>query len=114
MTQQSPPARLVPDLRSFAPSVVRTLTPLLISYFSAWPVANLLGLDDDRVTSLVTAGLFAVYYLGVRLVEQYVYPRAGWLLGFPSAPVYVAPTESGATQSPAADVVRVVREAGRG
>lgn len=106
--------RLVPDLKSFAPSVVRSLTPIVVAYFSGWPVTKLLGLDDDRVTSLVTAVLFAAYYLLVRLAEQYVLPQAGWLLGWASAPVYVPVAASGATATPATDVVKVVTEHAEG
>lgn len=103
----------LPDLRTFAPSVVRSLVPLVVSYFGAWPVAQLLRLDDDRVTSLVTVLLYGAYYVVVRLLETYVLPQAGWLLGYASAPVYVPPADSGVTGTPADDVVKVVREAGR-
>lgn len=105
---------LVPDLKSFAPSVVRSLTPIIVAYLAGFPVAKLLGLDDDHVTALVTSVLYAVYYLVVRLVEQYVLPEAGWLLGWASAPVYVPVADSGGTGSPASDVVKVVTEHAEG
>jgi hypothetical protein len=98
----------LPDLRSFLPSVVRTVVPLLVGYFTAWPVAGLLGLREDQITSLITIVVTGLYYLLVRLAEQYVLPQAGWLLGYASAPVYVPPAEAGITPSPAGDVVRVV------
>lgn len=106
--------RLVPDLKSFAPSVVRSLTPIVVAYLAGFPVAKLLGLDDDHVTALVTSVLYAAYYLGVRLIEQYVWPRAGWLLGWASAPVYVPVAASGVTPTPATDVVKVVTEHNEG
>jgi hypothetical protein len=103
----------LPDLRSFAPSVVRSVVPLIVGYLLAWPVAGVLGLQDDQVTSLVTVAVTFAYYLVVRVLETYALPQIGWLLGYASAPVYVAPTAAGATGTPALDVVKVVREAGR-
>lgn len=79
----------MPALSSFAPSVIRTIVPLVVGYFSAWPVAELTGLDDNAVTSLVTVLVTALYYVLVRSLERYVLPQAGWLLGYPSEPVYV-------------------------
>jgi len=99
----------LPDLRSFTPSIVRTLVPLLVGYFSAWPVANALGLDGENITSLVTVLTTFVYYLLVRVLELHVLPAAGWLLGYASPPVYVAPSAV-TSQSPARDVVGVVEE----
>lgn len=84
---------MVPDLKSFAPSVVRTIVPLLVGYFTAWPVAGLLGLTDDQITSLITAVVTALYYVVARLLEQHASPIFGWLLGYASAPAYVPPAE---------------------
>jgi len=98
-----------PDLRSFLPSVLRTFVPLVVGYFTAWPVAGWFGLQDDQVTALVTIIVTAVYYLAVRVVETYVYPNAGWLLGWAGRPVYPLPADSGATAGPKGDVARVVK-----
>lgn len=73
---------------SVLPSILRTLVPILVGYFAAWPVAKALGLTDEQVTSLITALITAAYYLAVRLLEQ-VAPQFGWLLGYASAPKYV-------------------------
>jgi hypothetical protein len=78
---------------SVLPSILRTLVPLAVGYFAAWPVAKWLGLTDEQVTSLITAVITAVYYLAVRLLEQ-VAPQFGWLLGYASKPVYVPPSEA--------------------
>lgn len=78
---------------SVLPSILRTLVPLAVGYFLAWPAAKLLGLTEDQITSLITAVISAVYYLAVRGLEQ-VAPQFGWLLGYASAPKYVPPAES--------------------
>jgi hypothetical protein len=107
----APNLRLVPDLKSFAPSVVRTVVPLVVGYFSAWPVAGALGLQDEQITSLVTAVVTGLYYLLVRLAETYVMPQLGWLLGFASPPVYVDPGAVRSDTTAAEDVSRVVLDA---
>jgi hypothetical protein len=99
----------LPDLRSFAPSLVRTVTPLVVGYFTAFPIAKAVGLDEQHVTAAVTVVVTFVYYLLVRVLEQYVLPQAGWLLGYASAPVYVPPADAGVTKSAVADVVAVVK-----
>jgi hypothetical protein len=76
---------------SALPSILRTLVPLAVGYFAAWPVAKALGLTEDQVTSLITAVITAVYYLLVRALEQ-AWPQAGWLLGYAAKPVYVPPS----------------------
>jgi len=75
---------------SVLPSILRTGVPLLVGYFLAWPAARWFGLTEEQVTSLITIVISALYYLTVRLLEQ-VAPRFGWLLGYASKPVYVAP-----------------------
>lgn len=77
---------------SLLPSILRTLVPLAVGYFLAWPVAKWLGLTEDQITSLITAVITAVYYLAVRLLEQ-VAPQFGWLLGYASPPKYVTPAD---------------------
>ncbi len=78
---------------SLLPSILRTLCPLAVGYFAAWPVAKALGLTDEQVTSLITAIITALYYLAVRGLEQF-FPQVGWLLGYASKPVYVPPSGS--------------------
>lgn len=77
---------------SVLPSILRTLVPLAVGYFAAWPVAKALGLTDDQITSLITAVVTALYYVVVRGLEQLA-PQFGWLLGWASPPKYVPPTE---------------------
>lgn len=99
---------MFPDLRSFLPSVLRTVVPLIVGYFAAWPVAGWFGLQDDQVTALVTVAVTAVYYLLVRLAETYVEPNIGWLLGWAGRPVYPLPVDAGRGKDAAADVASVV------
>lgn len=106
--------RMLPDLRSFAPSVIRTSVPFVVSVVIGWPVAEQLGIDEGQATVAATAAVGGVYWLIARLVEQYVYPKAGWLLGYASAPVYVTPKVSGGTPTPVTDVIRVVTEHNEG
>lgn len=105
---------MFPDLRSFLPSVLRTVVPLLVGYFAAWPVAGWFGLQDDQVTALVTVLVTAAYYLLVRVVETYVEPNAGWLLGWAGRPVYPLPADVSAGRDAAGDVAVVVKRGDEG
>ena len=42
------------------------------------------------MTTVVTALATGLYYVVARLLETYVAPRFGWLLGKPVVPVYVS------------------------
>lgn len=101
-----------PDLRSFLPSVLRTGTPLAVAYLLGFPVVRALGLDEEHVTTLVTVILSGVYWVAVRVLETYVLPQFGWLLGWAAAPVYVTPGEAGKASTPVGDVARVVSARG--
>jgi hypothetical protein len=41
---------------------------------------------EAAITGVLTAGFSAVYYVAVRLLEQYVTPKLGWLLGLAKSP----------------------------
>ena len=72
-------------LKSLIPSIVRTLVPLIVSVLVGWGLAdtNL----TDPVTAVLTILVTALYYIVVRLLEQH-WSKIGWLLGYPSQPVY--------------------------
>jgi hypothetical protein len=100
MTSGTPAAGSTVRRESVVPSVVRTVTPVIVaavvSYlFGLDVVKNILdafGVTVDQATTgftvTVTAVLTAVYYWGVRLLETYVKPQFGWLLGLSKSPVY--------------------------
>jgi hypothetical protein len=70
-------------------SIVRTIVPIVVGSVIAWLVRLGITLDKEfetLLTALLTGGLTAIYYVAVRLLETYVTPKFGWLLGFAKAP----------------------------
>jgi hypothetical protein len=67
-------------------SIIRTFVPLLVGLLGQ--VSGWLGWTPDEVAQVAGLLVAGLYYLGVRLLEQYVAPRWGWLLGLPRAPQY--------------------------
>lgn len=100
---------MFPDLKSFTPSVLRTAVPLVVAVVAGWPITQQLGIDSGQLTVGASVVVGGAYWLAVRAVETYVYPKAGWLLGWAGRPVYPLPADAGATGGPTADVVRVIR-----
>ncbi len=75
-------------------SVVRTVVPLIVgAVLAALAKANL-DISEDLATEVVTAVVVTLYYAGVRLLEEHVSPKWGWLLGYAHAPRYVGPDAS--------------------
>ena len=80
-------------------SIVRTFTPIVVGSVVGWFVTAGIPLDDKfgGLLELVVSGLLtAVYYVAVRLLETYVTPKFGWLLGLAKTPAVYTP-ESPAT-----------------
>ena len=77
-------------------SLVRTVVPYIGGAVISWLTTAGMELDSEFKASL-TAGLMAlfgtIYYIGVRLLEVYVAPKFGWLLGLAKSPVYVKTEE---------------------
>lgn len=72
-------------------SLVRTFTPIIVGAVLGWFTTAGITLDSEfegAVTLLVSGVLSGVYYVAVRLLETYVAPRFGWLLGLAKAPEY--------------------------
>ena len=69
-------------------SLTRTIVPFVVGYLLSIPVVAHSGLTADQVTGPATVALGSGYYLAARLLEQYVRPRFGWLLGYAKAPAY--------------------------
>jgi hypothetical protein len=80
------------------PSLVRTLVPLAVGWvLSLWLTGAVLGFfsinaatASDFLTQLATVLLTSVYYAAVRLLEKYVSPYWGVLLGYVKQPVAYA------------------------
>ena len=80
-------------------SIVRTFTPIIVGSVVGWFVTRGVPLDGEfsgLLTLVVSGILSAVYYVAVRLLETYVTPKFGWLLGLAKTPVAYTP-ESPAT-----------------
>lgn len=65
-------------------SIIRTLVPMAVAVI-AGAVARTTGLELSHVEETV----FAVYFVGVRLLEER-WPAAGWALGLAARPHYAA------------------------
>lgn len=81
-------------------SIVRTVTPIVVGAVLAFAVSNGITLDEQfetLLTAALTAGFTTIYYIGVRLLETYVAPKLGWLLGLAQTP------SSYTAESPALD-----------
>ena len=84
-------------MKSLFDSLVRTVVPLVVGAVVSWFVTAGIVLDPEfegALTIAVTAGLTGVYYVVVRLLETYVTPKFGWLLGLAKEPVYVERVEA--------------------
>lgn len=83
-------------MRALFDSIVRTLTPIIVGAVVGWIATAGIALDPEfeAALTIVTAGAFSgLYYIAVRLLETYVTPKFGWLLGLAKAPNYVPPVE---------------------
>ena len=81
-------------------SIVRTLVPVIVGWVVGQLVALGLPLDPEFEASLgnlLTVAFSAIYYVGVRLLETYVTPKFGVLLGLAKTPNAYTP------ESPAKD-----------
>ncbi len=75
-------------------SLVRTVSPLCAGALIAWAVRQGVTVDESvrqPLTEVLTLAFSAGWYLGARLLETWVSPRFGWLLGSPRQPSYTAP-----------------------
>lgn len=75
-------------------SIVRTFVPIIVGSVVGWFVTLGIPLDDKfqgLLTLLVSAILTGIYYVAVRLLETYVTPKFGWLLGLAKTPAIYTP-----------------------
>lgn len=82
-------------------SLIRTFVPIVVGWLLSIPIAKQLGLSAEQATQLVTAVVIAAYYAAARVLERYVTPKFGWLLGKPGAPAYVPTGANGVPTVPA-------------
>lgn len=78
-------------------SIVRTATPLIVGAVAAWLVSVNFPVDAElqEALTLATGGVFTVLYYGAtRVLETYVTPKFGWLLGLAKQPVYAPKNET--------------------
>lgn len=73
-------------MSNIIPSVVRTIVPIIVTAIGPW-VLTYLGIDSEQLATILSPVLAGAGYLAVRLLEKR-WPRAGWLLLWPSAPEY--------------------------
>jgi hypothetical protein len=85
-------------------SIVRTFTPIIVGFVGGWFITAGITVDD-RFESLLTLAisgvLTGVYYVAVRLLEIYVAPKFGWLLGLAKTPTQYTPGSSTSVMTPA-------------
>lgn len=88
-------------------SLVRTITPVVVGAVVSFFTSRGIEVDPElqtNLTLLIALAATVLYYLTVRLLETYVTPKLGWLLGVAKSPaVYTA--ESPAAPNAAAEAV---------
>jgi hypothetical protein len=91
-------------MNALVASVIRTLVPHIVTQLaSLFLMINIQVPDDIRLQLSAVVGfvLFAIYYGGIRVLEQQ-WPALGILLGLPSSPDTYSKGDPAATTSPAA------------
>lgn len=75
-------------------SLVRTITPVVVGAVVSFFTSRGIDVDPELETNLallIALAATVLYYLIVRLLETYVTPKLGWLLGVAKSPaVYTA------------------------
>ena len=81
-------------LDAFFASVTRTFVPIVAGALISWLTTANIALDAEfeaTLTILITAAFTGAYYLLFRLLERYVSPKFGWLLGLAQQPTSYTP-----------------------
>lgn len=76
----------MPTITDLAKSYVRTIVPVVVGFLLTLAIKH--GVDLSAYTGAVTVAVTVAYYAGARLLERYVSPKFGWLLGLAAAPTY--------------------------
>lgn len=85
--------------KTFLPSVLRTVVPLIYAMLVRWGVVSWIDPDDMFVTNFLTVVVTGVFYVLLRLLEKY-WDKIGWLLGYAQQPVYVKGEVLSVTEEP--------------
>ena len=73
---------------SLGASLVRTVVPIVVGAVVSALAKLKLGIDAEAATAVVTVVISTAYYTGVRLMEEFVSPAWGRLLGIAKIPTY--------------------------
>lgn len=88
-------------------SLVRTITPVVVGAVVSFFTSRGIDVDPELETNLallIAITATVLYYLVVRLLETYVTPQLGWLLGVAKSPAVYTP-ESPADPNAAREAV---------
>lgn len=78
-------------MRDLWDSIVRTIAPIVVGAVISFFVTRGIELDPEFEGALflvVTGALQGAYHIAVRLLEKYVSPKFGWLIGLAKQPEY--------------------------
>lgn len=78
-------------MKALFDSVVRTVTPIVVGAVLGWVASINISPDPEfqgALTVVITGAFQALWYIGVRLFEEYISPKFGWLLGIAAKPEY--------------------------
>lgn len=70
-------------------SIVRTIVPIVVGAVLAWIASLGITLDPEfepLLGTVLTGAFTGLYYIAVRLLETYLSPKLGWLLGLAKTP----------------------------
>lgn len=70
------------------PSIIRTVVPIVVGLVLSAPLVSGWDIDAGALEVVVTGAVTGAYYTVVRLLEEHVAPRFGWLLGLANRPAY--------------------------
>lgn len=77
-----------------APSIVRTVAPVVAGWLIALALHVGVHLDGATTLTAVTSALSVAYYALARVAEQHLGARWGWLLGWAQVPTYAGTTST--------------------
>lgn len=78
-------------MKAIFESLVRTITPLIVGAVVGFFTTRGIEVDPELSVSIatgVTVLASGAYYFVVRLLEHYVAPKFGWLIGLDREPRY--------------------------